>query len=191
MQIDDHAPFAQRIFVALPPVQLDSLFSDVVTPIASILGAQVVTWQFSEEERGVWLALERRPIADDAVPSPSLACFSVVQMRRCLSALNEIALFGDFLVVDFVLDLLDGHVLAESSSEVVLQELSWKANMWVASSNKRQGLWPAFLAIVPAMGMGISVFAGQNARHVVLTAQLQDSLERWLACPFLAGYEQH
>eukprot|EP00971_Amphidinium_carterae_P290726 5773058-Amphidinium_carterae.1 len=101
---------------------------------------------------------------------PALTCEPVVvyltiqQLRRCMYVFNGIAHTREFVVLDCVLDLLDGHALSDEGSEEVLRELSQKVGNWNQCVGEEMKLRLSLLAVVPAMGIGVCLVAGAGAR---------------------------
>eukprot|EP00971_Amphidinium_carterae_P106688 2113509-Amphidinium_carterae.2 len=117
-----------RFFIPLPAVRMESIVLDVIVPVIAVLEVPLISWWYDETEGGVYLATQAA--GQDRVMAPSVACLTTVQLRRCLNALHEIATQRDFVIIDFVLDLLDGHAIHEASTQAAIDEASQKVRLW-------------------------------------------------------------
>eukprot|EP00971_Amphidinium_carterae_P325260 6455433-Amphidinium_carterae.1 len=163
----------------MPPPGLQLL--EVAMPAILTLGTKAISCRYGSDDQGLHLIL-RPVIADPANDPPMCVFLSVAQLRRCLSVLNEIAHRCDFVVLDFVLDLIDGQVLDEPNTGVVLEDLCARVRSWNCHQMGNSELRVVYLAVVPAMGFGFCVVAGNSARSSVNSEVFQSDMANLVAC---------
>eukprot|EP00971_Amphidinium_carterae_P348058 6490298-Amphidinium_carterae.1 len=109
-----------------------------------------------------------------------------------MSVLHEITHRCDFVVLDFVLDLIDGQALDEPDTWKILAELQAKMRSWNDLQVDQTALRLVYLAIVPSMGMGICIVAGNGARSSIESEIFQTDLSELIGypCPHCSAGDQ-